>query len=306
MALPIRPNQPHPQYNLPYQPRQQHNPPHKPRRQYDPRRPLAFIAMSLLALIFLAPFLWLVSVSLKSYADVGALPIHWLPQQIEWSNFGDALTQINFGQYATNSVVLSVIYTSLITVSSSIVGFGFARLRGIGKRPLFLIMLATIMLPPILTAIPTFVMFSKIGLTDTYWPWVFWGVASSPFLVFLFRQFFSTIPTELEEAALIDGCHYWRIYWQIFLPLSKPVLATAALLSFAQVWGDWFTQSIFLSGDQTTLAVAIAQGYTNNQGYQIFNIAAAGAIIYILPVLVVFFFAQQFFVKGIVTTGLKG
>ncbi len=292
MALPIRS----------YTPRQRYN----PRKQYDPRQPLAFIAMSLLALIFIAPFLWLVSVALKSYADLGALPIHWLPQQLQWSNFEDALTDINFGQYATNSVVLSVIYTSLITVSSSIVGFGFARLHGVGKRPLFLIMLATIMLPPILTAIPTFVMFSKIGLIDTYWPWVFWGVASSPFLVFLFRQFFAAIPKELEEAAIIDGCNYWRIYWQIFLPLSRPVLATAALLSFAQVWGDWFTQSIFLSNEQSTLAVAIATGYMNSQGFQLINIEAAGAIFYILPVLIVFFFAQRFFVKGIVTTGLKG
>ena len=275
-------------------------------QQYDPRQPLALLAMSLLALLFIAPFFWLLATALKSYADIGAWPIHWWPQQIQWGNFEQALTDIDFGQAASNSVVLSVIYTSLVTMSSSIVGFGFARLRGIGKRPLFLIMLATIMLPPILTAIPTFVMFSKMGLIDTDWPWVLWGLASSPYLVFLFRQFFAAIPKELEEAAIIDGCSYWRIYWQIFLPLSRTVLATAALLSFTQVWGDWFTQSLFLSGNQTTLAVAIAQGYTNSQGFQLFNIAAAGAIIYILPVLIVFFFAQRFFVRGIVTTGLKG
>ena len=276
------------------------------RQQHDPRQPLALLAIALLALLFIAPFLWLLATALKSYADIGALPIHWLPQQIQWGNFEHALTDIDFGQAATNSVVLSVIYTSLVTMSSSMVGFGFARLRGIGKRPLFLIMLATIMLPPILTAIPTFVMFTKMGLIDTDWPWVFWGLASSPYLVFLFRQFFAAIPKELEEAAIIDGCSYWRIYWQIFLPLSRTVLATAALLAFTQVWGDWFTQMLFLSGNQTTLAVAIAQGYLNSQGFQLFNIAAAGAIIYILPVLIVFFFAQRFFVRGIVTTGLKG
>ncbi len=267
--------------------------------------PLAYLALSGLVLVFMAPLAWLVVTALKSYGEIGAYPIHWLPQHPLWSNFTQALTDIDFGQYAFNSVELSVIYTTLITLSSSLVGFGFARLRGYGKQTIFLVMLSTIMLPPILTAIPTFVLFSRLGLINTYWPWVLWGLGASPFLIFLFRQFFSAVPKELEEAAIIDGSSYWRIYWQIFLPLSKPVLATAALLSFAWTWGDWFTQSLFLSDTNATLAVAIRTGYYNSQGYQLINIASAGAILYILPVLAAFFFAQRFFVRGIVTTGLK-
>ena len=275
------------------------------RPSFDWRNSLALLVLTGLAVVFLAPFVWLVLTALKSYAEIGAFPIHWLPQQPLWSNFYHALTDINFAQYAVNSVTLAVIYTTLVTLSSSLVGFGFARLRGYGKQTIFVVMLATIMLPPILTVIPTYVLFSKIGLIDTYWPWVLWGLGASPFLTFLFRQFFAAIPKELEEAAIIDGCSYWRIYWQIFLPLSKPVLATAALLAFATTWGDWFTPSIFLNDSNTTLAVAIRTGYTNSQGYQLINVATAGAILYILPVLAAFFFAQRFFVKGIVTTGLK-
>ena len=262
--------------------------------------------MTALAAVFIAPFAWLVITALKSYAEIGAYPIHWLPQYPQWDNFVQALTQINYAQYAFNSLFLSVMYTLLITFSSSLVGFGFARLKGWGKRTIFLVMLATIMLPPILTAIPTYVLFARVGLIDTYWPWMLWGLATSPFLTFLFRQFFASIPKELEEAAIIDGCSYWRIYWRIFLPLSQPVIATAMLLAFASVWGDWFTPSIFLSSDNTTLAVAIRTGYSNDHGDQLVNLVAAGAIIYVLPVLLLFFGAQRFFVRGIVTTGLKG
>jgi ABC-type glycerol-3-phosphate transport system permease component len=162
------------------------------------------------------------------------------------------------------------------------------------------------MLPPILTAIPTYILFARIGLINTYWPWLFWGLAASPFLIFLFRQFFASIPKELEEAAILDGCSYWRIYWQIFMPLSTPVIITAVLLSFTMTWGDWFTPSIFLSSDNTTLAVALRTSYTDSHGNQLLNIVAAGSIIYMLPVLLLFFGAQRYFVRGIVTTGLKG
>lgn len=277
----------------------------QPPQRLKLRTPLLLTVLFALTVVFLAPFAWLVITSLKSYAEIGAYPIRWLPQNPAWSNFIQALTQIDFPHYAFNSVFLSTMYALFVTFSSSLVGFGFARLRGVGKSALFLVMLSTIMLPPILTAIPTYVMFSRVGLIDTYWPWALWGLASSPFMVFLFRQFFSSIPKELEEAAIIDGCSYWRIYWSIFLPLSGPVIATSFLLSFASVWGDWFTPSIFLSETNTTLAVAVRTGYTDERGNALINIVAAGSIIYILPVLLLFFGAQRFFIRGIVTTGLK-
>lgn len=265
-----------------------------------------FTVLCALAVLFTAPFIWLISTALKTPVELAAFPIRWFPTFPQWENFLQAVTFVDYWHYAADSLLISSVYTILVTFTSALVGFAFARLQGKGKRPLLIIMLSTIMLPPILTVIPTFVLFSRIGLVNTYWPWVLWGLSSTPFLSFLFRQFFSAIPQEIEEAAILDGCSYWRMFWQIFLPLSVPVLVTAAILSFTSVWGDYITPSIFLSQNNTTLSVAIASNYVNEHGTLLVNIAAAGAIIYVFPVLVLFFMAQRFFVRGIATTGLKG
>lgn len=259
-----------------------------------------------LSVVFLLPFVWLITTALKTPDELQAYPTQWLPSVPQWSNFGDALTMINYGMYAWNTFFLAAIYAVFTTLTSALVGFGFARLRGRGKRPLFILMLSTVMLPPIITIIPTYVLFARIGLINTYWPWILWGLSASPYLSFLFRQFFANIPVELEDAAIIDGCSFGRIFWTMFLPLSKPVVATVALFSFQWVWGDWFTPSIFLSSTNTTLSVAMSVGYTSPQGFPLYNVLSAGTILYVLPVLVLFFFAQRYFVQGIVTTGLKG
>jgi multiple sugar transport system permease protein len=267
---------------------------------------LTVVALIVFSIIFIAPFTWLVVTALKDTSELNAFPIHWLPQQPQWANFARALTMIDYGRYAGNSVFLATIFAVLTTATSALVGFGFARLRGWGKGPLFIVMLSTMMLPPILTIIPTYMIFSRLGLIYTYWPWVFWGLSASPFLSFLYRQFFAGIPLDLEDAAIIDGCGYGRIFWRIFMPLSKPVTATVAIFSFQWVWGDWFAPLILLSQDNTTLSVEMASGYANAQDFILTNVLSAGTIYYTLPVLVLFFFAQRYFVQGIVTTGLKG
>ncbi|GLV58280.1 sn-glycerol-3-phosphate transport system permease protein UgpE [Dictyobacter sp. S3.2.2.5] len=265
-----------------------------------------YIILMILAIIFIGPFYWLFSTALKTIPDLAAFPPQFWPAHLDWGNFIGALTITNFAAYAANSCILAVTYSTLVTLSSALVGFGFARLKGKGKRTLFLIMLSTLMLPQIITTIPTYVLFARLGLIDTYWPWVLWGLGSSPFLSFLFRQFFSAIPVELEEAAIIDGCGYGRIFWRIFLPLSIPVIVTSFIISFTGVWGDYITPDLFLSQQNTTLAVAMTVGYTDPHGNPLINVIAAGSIFYILPVLIIFFFAQRSFVNGIVTTGLKG
>jgi ABC-type glycerol-3-phosphate transport system permease component len=259
-----------------------------------------------LAVLFVAPFLWIAITALKTPAQIAAFPVQFWPSQPDWHNFAQAFTQINFLAYAANSAMLATINASLTTITSALVGFGFARLKGWGKRPLFLIMLSTMMLPQIVTLIPTYVLFSRVGLVNTYWPWILWGLASSPYLIFLYRQFFSAIPAELEEAAILDGCGYGRIFWRIFLPLSLPVIVTAFLLSFVGVWGDFVAPALFLSQNNTTLAVALSTGYTDPQGNGLPNVQAAAALLYVIPEIVVFFFAQRYFVRGIVTSGLKG
>ena len=156
------------------------------------------------------------------------------------------------------------------------------------------------------TTIPNFMLFSKIGLTNTYWPWYLWGLSGSAFHIFLFRQFFSTISKDLEDAATVDGCNRFRIFWQIFLPLSGAVLATSAIFHFQWTWGSWFVPNIFLSAEKTTLGVALARYYVTPKGMPINTLQTAATVYYLLPMLVIFLFAQKYIVQGIATTGLKG
>jgi len=266
----------------------------------------SYVLLMLLAVLFAGPFLWLVLAALKTLVEWVAVPIHFLPEAPQWNNFTDAVTQINFLAYTGNSLFLSGMYAVLVTLSSALVGFGFARLKGRGKRPLFVVLLATMMLPSILTLIPTYVLFSRVGLVGTYWPWVLWGLAASPYLVFLFRQFFAAIPRDLEDAAIIDGCGYGRIFWRIFLPLSRPVVLTSLLLSFTWMWGDYLAPALLLDIDHTTLSVAITQSYRNPHGDYIPTVQAAAAALYVVPVMVIFLFAQRYFVRSVATSGLKG
>ena len=278
------------------------------RRRVKPGAILHLLALIVLAVLFLSPVLWLLSIALKRPADLTSYPISILPPDPQWGNFRSALSMpsFDFWNSAWNSTRLSLEFSVLTVLSSAMVGFGFARLKGVGKNFVFLLMLATLMLPQLITTIPTYLLFSKVGLTESDKPWILWGLGASPFIAFLFRQFFSSIPIDLEEAALIDGCGYIRIFWQIFLPLSKAVMAVGFLLSFQGVWNDYFTPSLFLQFDKLTLAVQVATAYVDPQGNQIPTLQAAGALLYALPVIVIFVLLQRFFVQGIVTTGMKG
>jgi len=276
------------------------------RRRFKTASALRLSVLVLLALLFLAPVFWLFLVAIKTLGELAAVPITILPAKPQWGNFHDAFTVFPWLTYAWHSLFLSTLFGGLTVCSSAVVGFGFARLRGVGKNFLFMLMLSTIMLPAIATLIPTYIIFSKIGLIYTYWPWVLWGLGSSPFFSFLFRQFFASIPVELEEAALLDGCGYIRIFWQIFMPLSKAVMAVVFLLSFQGVWSDFITPQLLLDIDTTTLAVRVATGYVDPTGTTMPNLLAAGALLYALPVVLLFVVLQQFLVQGIVTTGLKG
>lgn len=275
-----------------------------------PRRPRNHIptslAMLVLVILFGIPFVWIVLTSLKTQGEISLGLDRLLPHSPRWSNFTDALTTINFPAYAANSLFLATLTAVLTTASSALVGFGFARLAARGKQALFTILLATMMLPSILTLIPTYVLFSRLGLVGTYWPWVLWGVAGSPYLIFLFRQFFAAIPSELEDAAIIDGCGYLRIFAQIFLPLSRPVIMTSLLLSFTWSWGDYIAPSLLLNVNNTTLAVAVTNGYLDPHGSGLVTVQAAAAILYLVPVMLIFLFAQRYFIDTAVSSGVKG
>jgi len=173
------------------------------------------------------------------------------------------------------------------------------------NKALFGVLLGSMMLPQMITLFPTYLIFAKLGMVDTYWPWVLWGLAGAPYLVFLFRQFFAGMPRELEEAAIVDGCGYPRIFWQIFLPQSWPVLAASFVIAFTWSWGDFIAPMLLLSSDRTTLSVAIMTSYVTPGGLPVNNLLAAGSVMYVVPILLIFLVAQRGFVAGMSTTGLK-
>lgn len=255
--------------------------------------------------LLLGPFGWLVLTGLKDPSELAAAPVHWLPAHVEWHNFADAYKLIDFLGYARNSLIIATIYATLVTLSSAWVGFGFARLNAPGKKTLFGILMGSMMLPQMITLLPTYLIFAKLGMVDTYWPWVLWGLASAPYLVFLFRQFFAGLPRELEEAAIVDGCGYGGMFWRIFLPQSWPVLSASFIIAFTWTWGDYIAPQLLLSTDRSTLAVAVMTKYVDSSGNPLNNLQAAGSVMYVVPILLVFLVAQRGFVAGMATSGLK-
>ena len=270
-----------------------------------PRRAALYMLLVALVVLFLSPFGWLLITALKAPSELRALPIHWWPHQPSLSNFQQALSFWPYLGYARNSLMVSALYALLATLASAWAGFGFARLEAPGKRMIFGVLLSTMMLPQIITLVPTYLLFGKIGLLNTYMPWVLWGLCGAPYLIFLFRQFFANMPKELEEAAIVDGCGQIRIFWRIFLPQSWPVIATSLILSFSWTWGDWIAPALLLDDDRTTLAVRLAKGYANAHGEPLNNLVAAGTVLYIVPVLALFLILQRGFVTGVATSGLK-
>ncbi len=271
------------------------------------QRILTYVALTLLTFVVILPVLWLILAALRLEENWSQYPIVIFPSPPQWVNFVRALDpQYKLLKLAGNTLKIAVPGTILTVLSSAMSGFAFARLNAPGKRYLFILVLSMLMVPGMVTTIPNFMLFSKIGLTNTYWPWYLWGLSGSAFHIFLFRQFFSTISKDLEDAAIVDGCNRFRIFWQIFLPLSGAVLATSAIFHFQWAWGSWFVPNIFLSAEKTTLGVAVARYYVTPKGMALNTLQTAATVYYLLPMFVIFLFAQKYIVQGIATTGLKG
>ncbi|QJD84921.1 carbohydrate ABC transporter permease [Cohnella herbarum] len=265
-----------------------------------------YTMLVLLSILFVVPLYWLVTNSLQT---VGSASTFW-PTSFRLVNYKYAVTFIDYWNYAKNSIVITAISVIIPTITSAVVGFGFARLRGPGKNVLFLLMLSTMMLPAIVTQIPTYVIFYKIGFINTFWPWFFWALGGSAFSIFLYRQFFATFPKDLEEAARIDGCSTYRIFWNIFLPISLPVIATVSILSFNGSWGnDYISPFMFLQNDKYPLATALFSiGYVfpGQKDITLTQVQSAGLVIFVLPIIVVFFLGQRYLVEGVISSAVKG
>ena len=257
------------------------------------------------AFVFILPIIWLVLGSFKVDAELRSFPVQIFPGAFRWSNYVEAFTAIPYLTYMVRSFLLALTYAVLTVFSSAFVGFGFARHNVPGRNQLFLVVVAMMIVPQIVTIIPQYILYSRYGIINTYWPWILWGLSAAPFHIFLFRQFFMSFPKELEEAAELDGCNRFQVFRRIFLPNARAPMIVTFIFAFSWVWGDFFTQSLFLSSENATLAMRLASAYTNPQGYPIYSLTMAGAVMYSLPLILIFFMAQKYFVEGIVTTGIK-
>ncbi len=260
-----------------------------------------------LVAVFMVPLFWLVLCSLKTQQEMVTLPPIFLPTKPKFINYLLALTKINYFGYLRNTIVLSMIYTVPGIMTASIFGYAFARFRVPGKNFFFYIVIILLMIPPVSVMLPEYVFYVKLKLINTYYIWLLWGIGANPLFIYLFRQFFSYVPAELEEAAILDGCSRIGVLFRIFIPLSKPVFITVFILSFLWVYGDFMGPVIFLSGQNTTLPVAMTTGYVLRNGILMVNALLAGIVIYIIPVFLIFAFGQKYYVRGLLSSsGIKG
>lgn len=267
-----------------------------------------YILLILVAFLLITPIIWLLITSLKRNVEYLTYPIVLFPAIPQFSNYAEVFNPIyTYLSHTLNTIFLATMFSTLTVITSSMVGYGFSRYRDVkASHTLFGFVIAMLIIPAIVTIIPTFMIFAKIHLTGKYWPWVFWGLAGSPYHIFLFRQFFLTFPKELEDAAEVDGCTPFQIFWRIFMPNSSAAIATSFILNFIYVWGDWLTPRIYLNVDNTTIGVIIGNIFKNPSGQFLTTLTISGIVIYTLPMILIFFIGQRYILKGVVTSGLAG
>ena len=286
--------------------------PHKTRRKTwltpHQRSMLHRAAIHLLLLggvVFMfVPLVWTLSTSLKSPGEVYLFPPTWIPEEVLWGNYVRAVTAIPFFLYLWNTVYITAVSIVGKVLSITLVAFAFARLRWWGRDFLFMIMLATMMLPPHITLIPQFILFKWWGWIDTFLPLVVPAFFGGPYLTFLVRQYLLAIPRDLDDAARIDGCSDWGLYWRIIMPLSKPAILIVIIFVFNGTWNEFLLPLIYLhSPDLFTLALGLRmfQGEASTS----WNLLMAASLLSMLPVVILFFVTQRYFIQGIVFTGVK-
>jgi ABC-type sugar transport system, permease component len=269
-----------------------------------------YVVLSLLSLLFVFPLYWLVVSSFKPLSAIFRIPFEWWPVDWTFKHYKDGwrfMGSVTFARVYLNTAYVTIVSVVATVFTSTLVAFGFARLRFFGKNVLFVALLATMMLPTQVTLVPTFLIFDYLNLIDTYaalYIGAFFG--GGAFYIFLIRQFIMGLPFDLDESARLDGASTFRIYWSIILPLCSPVLITIVILSFTWTYNDFFTPLIFLSSiEKFTVPVAI-NTFLDEAGTGKVGVAIAMTTLSVVPLLAVFFAAQRRFMQGIATTGLKG
>ena len=269
-------------------------------------RIILYIILIVGSMVFLTPFLWMISSSLKTRTEVFLFPPRPFPRVALWHNYYDALTAAPFATYFLNSIYVALAVVLGTCLSSSMVAYGFARVRGWGSNVLFAIVLGTMMLPGQVTMIPVYIMFSRLNWVNTFLPLMVPHFFGSAFNIFLFRQFFRGISPEIADAAKIDGCNHWGLYSRIIMPMARPAVATVAIMAFMWSWNNFFDPLIYLNSQRLyTVPLGLAMFNTYYSAQTPWHWLMAASVVAVLPLVIVFFFAQRAFVQGIVVTGVK-
>jgi multiple sugar transport system permease protein len=266
---------------------------------------LAHLFMLALSAVFLIPLFWMISTALKTRAQTWLFPPEWIPDPLVWENFPEVFTVVPFLLFIQNTLII-VLWNILGAVfSTSLVAYGFARLRFPGRDGLFLLLIATLMIPYQVTLIPTFILFKLLGWINTYLPLTVPAFTGSAFFIFLMRQYLMSIPFELDDAARIDGCNTFQVLYYILLPLCIPPLTIVVVFTFIGVWSDFLGPLIFLN-ENTKYTIALGLNMLRGRHGTDWNLLMAASLMAVLPTLVLYFFAQNRLIGGIASVGLKG
>lgn len=262
------------------------------------------VMLIIITILFLGPFLWLITTSLAPESQVFTSKIVLIPWPLQWSNYSNGLKEFPFLEYFKNTMIICTAVVIGATASSSFVAYGFSRVTWPGRETLFIVVLATLILPYQVTLIPLYLLFKQFGWLNTYLPLTVPSFFGNAFFIFLFRQFYMGLPIELSDAARIDGCNDFTIYRVIILPLSKPVLATAAIFSFIGAWSDFLGPLIYLTdASKYTLSIGVQQVIGQEPHW---TWLMAIGVLMTMPILILFFFVQRTFIQGISFSGIKG
>lgn len=276
------------------------------REQERIARYVSYTILIIGSVAMLLPFLWMLSTSLKPERGIFTMPPQWIPNPLIFDNYVNVWQKTDLARGMLNSTFIAVVTTIGEIFVSTMAGFAFSRMRFPGRNKFFALLLLTMMIPGVVTMIPTFILFRYLGWIKTWLPLIVPLLLGTAFAVFLSRQFFMTMPRELEDAAKVDGCNYFQIYWHIFMPNAKPIIATLFVLGFIARWNDFLGPLIYLQGATDLYTVPLMLARLNSAYERQWALLMAGSMIALAPIILVFVFLQRYFVESVTMTGLKG
>ncbi len=269
------------------------------------RKFLIYLILLSFAMIFLVPFFFLLMGSFKTTSELFRVPSQWLPDRFQFDNYVELFTTIPFFRYLKNTLIIVGFNITGAIISNSLIGYGFAKMRFPGRDKIFMIVLVTMILPYQVTLIPLYLMFTKMKWVGTFLPLIVPCFFGNAFFIFLMRQFLVGIPKEILESARIDGASEFRIFWQLILPISKPALASVAIMAFVRNWNDFLGPLVFL-GDDKLYTLSLAASMLKSKLDPNWDMLLTLGVVMVLPVLILFFVLQKYFIQGISMSGIKG